>query len=493
MLQERPAKLNQILQKVAHLQSCLSLLSWDEEVKMPQGGSLYRQQQQASLQGVIHEYATSDKMQDALAEALEQTPKTDPIYEQLRLIATDMALQLAYPNTFVIEMAMVTAQSFQAWLQARDAENFTIFNHPLEKLIALKKQEACIINKHTIPYNNLLWLHDRSVDINLLDQIFAGLLPQIGQLVNQFGSKANDNLRLPRFDLDFQASLNQMLLAYCGFKLENARLDESVHPFSISMHPSDTRITTRYLEHDLTEGLFSTLHEMGHAMYEQGLDQSQFGWPKGSFSSLSIHESQSRFWENNIGRSPAFWKGFLPKAKNKFPKHLKSIQLEKWLKSINQIKPNLIRTSADEASYHLHIYIRYKLEKELFAGNLQVSDLPQAWNEAYQQHLGLRPIALKDGVLQDIHWAHGSFGYFPTYTMGSLLAAELYKCMQDNIADFNTNIINGSFEPINNYLSQQVYSFGRLRNTQDLLKILNYNSEKPYLITYLSQKLNILC
>jgi len=288
----------------------------------------------------------------------------------------------------------------------------------------------------------------------------------------QANEQPYDSFLYQKFDIDRQKALSKHLAALLGFDFSCGRLDVSEHPFTISLNPKDVRITTRFQPNDLAESIWSTIHEAGHALYEQGLLPENYGLPSGEAISLGIHESQSRLWENHVGKSYPFVAGVLPVLKQYFPEQLGAISDIQFYQALNRVAPSLIRTSADEITYHLHILIRFELEKELIEKTLKVEDLPEAWNEKYKTYLGIDVPSLKAGVLQDVHWSHGALGYFPTYSIISFYASQFFKQAQKDIPELNHQMAERQFQPLLNWLREHIHQHGRLYQARELCEAI---------------------
>ncbi|HZT79295.1 MAG TPA: carboxypeptidase M32, partial [Gemmataceae bacterium] len=454
--------------KEAHvLASCASLLAWDERTCMPRHGSPYRGEQMALLARLAHDMLTAPQVGELLAE-VERSPLTrdpdSPEAANVREIrrAYDRATRL--PKELVEELARVTTQAQQVWQDARQANDFAAFRPWLEKVIALKRQEAQAVGRTGSPYDALLDEYEPGATSAEIAAVFADLRRELVPLVAAIQASG----RRPRHDLlerdypvDRQQAFGRAAAAAIGFDFEGGRLDTTTHPFCSGIGPGDCRIATRWNPRHFSEAFFGILHEAGHGLYEQGLDPDHYGTPLGSPCSLGIHESQSRLWENQVGRGRPFWEHFFPKARQTFPEALGDVALDDFLFAINDVRPSFIRVEADEATYNLHIILRFELEQALVSGDLKPADVPGAWDEKFRQLFGLEVPDDARGCLQDIHWSGGGVGYFPTYTLGNLYAAQLMEAARHDLGDLDADFRRGEFGRLKGWLNEKVHRPGR--------------------------------
>ena len=315
----------------------------------------------------------------------------------------------------------------------------------LKKIVELEREKAVLLGYEDHPYDSLLNIYEKRLTVSKLENLFGEvrreIVPLIKQIKNQ--NQVDDTFLYQYFDKDKQFDFSIELLKLMGYNFQAGRQDISTHPFTINFNAQDVRVTTRVNENDLSEVIWSTIHEGGHGLYEQGLLSNQYGLPSGEYVSLGIHESQSRIWENNIGRAKYWWKFIYPKLQNVFPEQLATVSLDDFYKAINKVQPSLIRTSSDELTYHVHVMIRYEIEKELLEGRIEVEDLEDLWNQKYSDYLGVKPTKPTEGILQDVHWSHGSLGYFPTYSIGSFYASQFYTQAKKDIHNLESQLENG--------------------------------------------------
>lgn len=463
----------------ALLASCASVLGWDEQTYLPRGGSAYRGDQMALLAGLTHERATDPAEGDLLAslEASSMPGSGDlGMVERanLREWRRDFDRATKLPRSLVEELARATTVAQGEWVAARAASDFPHFLPWLAKIIGLKQQEsACLSGPGADPYDALLDEYEPGATAEGLVPLFGSLRDDLVPLVQAIAGSAPDRARpLPKGDypIDRQRVFGEAVAGAIGFDFERGRLDIAAHPFCTGIGPGDCRITTRFDPEDFTDGFFSILHEVGHGLYEQGLDPDHQGTPAAEAVSLGVHESQSRLWENAIGRSLAFWEHWLPLARQVFRDPLHGVDLETFHAAINRVEPSLIRVQADEVTYNLHILIRFELERALIGGDLAPADLPQAWDDRYRRYLGITPPDAARGCLQDIHWSAGLFGYFPTYTLGNLYAAQLHARAELDLGGLDPAIARGDFAPLLAWLRDRIHRQGRQHPAADLIR-----------------------
>ena len=488
------AALSQRMAAIADLTGAASLLQWDQETYMPSGAGEVRGQQLATLYGLAHEQFTADETlrlletlkanEDALSEI--QRFSIDRIWR-------DYKRKTCLDREFVEKSSYQVSRSFHAWEKARKENNFDLFAPELEELTTLKREEAERIGYVESPYDALLDEYEPGMQASKLNKLFEILLPELDRIyANRQPNAVGNNLRNSFAEMpeENQWQLCRAVLHKIGFDTQFGRLDRSSHPFSISMHASDVRITTRFNAEDLTVALWSTLHEAGHAFYEMGLNAETRGMPLSEAASLGIHESQSRLWENQIGRSREFLKYIEPDFKAAFGGNISANFVDNIHSQINRIEKGLIRTEADELSYHYHIYIRYQIELDILEGHLKIKDLKARWNEMYEKYLGIKPRHDVEGVLQDVHWSHGSFGYFPTYTLGSIYASQIFNAATHEIPELKSKHSIENLTQLKNWLKHNVFQFGRALDADSICKRGTGNDLNPLeFIAYIEHKI----
>lgn len=476
---------------IADLRYASALLQWDQETYLPPKGAPIRGQQIATLSEIAHRYFTDEKLGAQLQEMLAGNQLSANEKRNVELTWQDYSKQKKFPSSFVRTMAEAVNKSFHSWIEARKANDFSIFAKDLARLIELKKQEADMLGYEHHPYNALLDDHDKGANVQLLDGVFNSIKKPLKDLLDKIQQQppADDSFLHQHFDKDKQWQFGLQVIKELGYDMEAGRQDISEHPFTVNFNSQDVRITTRIDENDLSNMVWSCIHEAGHALYEQGLPLSEYGLPLGEPASYTIHESQSRLWENHVGRCRAFCERWMPVLKQYFPQQLGNVSADQFYKGINKVQPSLIRTEADELTYHFHIMIRYELEKLLIEGNMGVNDIPVYWNDHYNQFLGVKVPNDKQGCLQDVHWSHGSFGYFPTYSLGSFYAAQFYSVANQAIPALNRQIEQGNTNDLLQWLRNQVHSKGRRLTSEQLCKdICAETLNIEYFIGYLLGK-----
>jgi carboxypeptidase Taq len=470
MTSELYTKYQQHLRKISDLRYSAALLQWDQETYMPAKGAGFRGQQLATLSELSHEFFTNDKTGDLLKKLLAQQDLTPQQRRNIELSLYDYNKAKKLSPAFVRELTETINQSFHSWIEARKLNSFKRFENDLAKLVELKKQEAHFLGFEGHPYNALLNDYERGATVDLLDKVFNSVREPLRELLQKIiAQPATDNSFLRQhYPKQLQWDHGVKLLRQMGYDLEAGRQDISEHPFTTSFSCQDVRITTRIDEEDFSNMTWSTIHELGHALYEQGLPASEYGLPLGEACSLSIHESQSRLWENQVGRSYIFWKYHYPALQQQFPKQLGNVSLEKFYSGINNVKPSFIRTEADEVTYHFHVMIRYELEKKIIEGSLNVKDIPDYWNNQYEAYMGIRPPDDLKGCIQDVHWSHGSFGYFPTYSLGSFYAAQFFEQAIKDVPLIPAEIENGQYQSLLQWLREKIHVHGRFYTSEEL-------------------------
>lgn len=470
--------LQQRSREIAGYNSMASLLSWDQETVMPPKAGAYRAEQLAQLAGLTHHLGTSTEMGDWIKSCEDQLPPCADEEETALRAANvrewrrdyDRATRL--PARLVEDLARTTSLARETWAQARRESNFAAFAPWLEKILALVREQAECWGYADRAYDALLEGYEPGARAAELAPVFADLQKQLTPLLPRL-QKITDAVDPARLDGNYpvpaQQALNRQVAGVMGFDFEAGRIDTTVHPFCTEMGPKDCRLTTRYNEKDFTGSLFGVMHEAGHGLYTQGLPPEHFGTPMGAYLSLGIHESQSRLWENQVGRSRAFWRHWYPRALKTFP-GLAALPLEEFWLVVNRVKPSHIRVEADEATYNLHIILRFEIEQKLVSGELPVADLPRAWNTRFEE---LFQIPVPDdarGCLQDTHWALGLIGYFPTYTLGTLNAAQLFAAALKQAPGLDGDLRESKYDRLLAWLREKIHRHGRRYSPSELIK-----------------------
>lgn len=458
------------MQRIADVRNANAILQWDQETHLPKKGAAIRGQQISTLSEISHQLFSEEELGNLLQELMGRNDIDPDEKRNVELTLEDYDKNKKYSSDFVRRLSEQVNKTFHAWIDSRQKNSFSVYQKDLTALIDLKKQEADILGYETHPYNALLNEYEKGCTVDLLDKTFGGLLPTLKELVTKLAQRpqVDDSFLFQHFPKQEQWNWGMYLIKELNFDFDAGRQDLSEHPFSISFNANDVRITTRVAEDDFGNMTWSCIHEVGHALYEQGLPLQQYGLPLGEACSYSMHESQSRLWENNVGRSRIFWKHYFPQLHQHFPGQFKSIDLERFYEAINKVQPSLIRTEADEITYHFHVFIRYELEKRLIEGSLTADEIPAFWNEYYQKLLEVTVPDDKRGCLQDVHWSHGSFGYFPTYSLGSFYAAQFYQAAKNDIDNLEDQLANGNFSELLKWLRINIHSKGRRLTSEDL-------------------------
>ncbi len=466
-------KLLEQIKEMGRLGAVSSLLEWDQETYMPPKGVEPRAEMQASLAAIRHRQLTRPEIGDLLGQLndadTDGSVQATNVRETRRLF--DRAVKL--PTELVEELTLTASLARETWVEARRESRFGIFAPHLTKLLELKRAEAEHLGYESEPYDALLDEFEPGAKTAEVAAVFADLREQLSPVVRSIAessSKPDFSILQRHYPRQGQEELARAFAEMMGFDFEAGRLDVSVHPFCLSMTGRDVRITTRYSEDYLPGALFGVMHEAGHGLYEQGLGAEHRFTPMGNYVSLGIHESQSRLWENLVGRSKPFWEGQYPRAQGLFPEALGGVTLDDFYGAINTVQPSLIRVEADEVTYNLHIVVRFELERALLNGKLAVDDIPEAWNQAMTDLVGTTPTNDAEGCLQDIHWSMGAFGYFPTYALGNLHAAHFFAAAGRDLPDLEESIQRGNLEPLRQWLLTNVHRHGMRYRANDLCK-----------------------
>ncbi|RKD95925.1 carboxypeptidase M32 [Halopiger aswanensis] len=459
------------VQRISNVGNAAGILRWDQEVVMPDEGTPARAQQLSTLSSISHELLTADET-GQLLEELESADLSEERAAVVREIRRQYDRKTSVPQELVEEISETTANAHPKWKQAKEEDDFETFAPVLEKLVELKREYAEHVDPDADPYEVLFAEYEPYIDLETAERVLENLRDELVPLIEAIDESDADlttDAFAGEFDDDDQEALARDVLDSLGYDWDRGRLDTAPHPFS-SGTQFDARVTTRFEEDDLLGSITSTIHEFGHANYTLGLPDEGYGTPLGEARDLSVHESQSRLWENHVGRSRPFWEHFLPIARERFPE-LEDVTPEEAYEAANQVyDDNLIRVEADELTYHLHIVIRFEIERDLISGDLEVEDVPEAWNDKYEEYLGVRPETDAEGCLQDIHWSHGSFGYFPTYSLGSVLAAQLYAAAEDELGDLDDDVREADFDALNGWLRENIHQHGKQYETQELIR-----------------------
>lgn len=484
--------------RAALLSSTADTLEWDEHTGMPVRGGDYRAEQVSNLRAMAHDIRTDTAYGDQLSGLAENVAGDSPHSDTAATILglnRDFQRDRKLPTELVQSISVATVRGQQVWNASRKADDYSMFRDALATTIDLKTEAGNRLREGTdlTAYEALMDEYEPDARVAQIQQVFddvRGPLVDLIAAVADAPKRPNVELLQQDFGIDAQRQFSKFLAGAVGFDFDAGRLDETAHPFCTTLGPEDIRILTRFESNWLPSGVFGTLHEAGHGMYEQGLRPEWFGLPPGTYVSLGIHESQSRLWENQVGRSRSFWQTMLPKAKLAFQDQLGDVTIDQFYSAVNTVQPSLIRVEADEATYNLHIIIRFDLEQQLIAGDLSVDDLPEAWNARYESDLGVRPPSDASGVLQDVHWSAGLIGYFPTYTLGNVAGAQLFAAASSQLGDLNEQFERGEFGSLLEWLRENVHRHGRCYSGSELVqRACGQPLSASHLIDYLTTKL----
>jgi carboxypeptidase Taq len=491
-------KLNELkkrLGQVHDLERAAALLNWDLQTYMPSGGTTARSHQSATLSRLAHEQFTSDEIGrwlEDLEAATRHQPYEDDTVSLLRVTRREYDKARRVPGELVHELAQTEGLAMPAWARARAESDFGLFAPHLEKILELKRQEANYLGYRDRMYDALLDLYEPGMKTAQLQAIFDEVRKELVPLVRAISERADwvdGSILEGEYDEQKQWDLSLEALRLIGFSFENGRQDKSVHPFTTSFSNRDVRVTTRLSREYFPMAFFSTLHEGGHGLYEQGSPEKFQRTPLAGGASLGVHESQSRLWENLVGRSRPFWQFFFPRFCDTFPEAANGADQEAIYRAVNRVQPSPIRVEADEVTYNLHIMLRFQMENALLEEKLAVRDVPEAWNAAMQEFLGIIPSTVAEGVLQDIHWSIGSVGYFPTYSLGTFFSVQLFDKARADMPDLDTQFQRGDFSALLGWLREHVHQHGRKFTLNELaIRICDEPLQTRSYLRYLKDK-----
>lgn len=492
-MQEKFEQLQDKIRDIIDLGSAASVLGWDQNTYMPPAGAETRGNQMAIISRVAHEWSTSEEMGRLLEELKPYAESLDPDSDEARMIKVaqkDYDIATRLPSEYIVERSKVTTAAFSAWAEARGKSDFKIFEPHLEKVVDLNQRFAAYFPEVDHPYDALLDQYEPGMKTAEVKAIFDGLRPQQVELIQAISEKpqVDDSFLHQPFDEKAQWDFGVEIITKLGYDWQRGRQDKAPHPFTIGMSIDDVRITTRVDPNFFNPMLFGTIHETGHALYHLGISRDFNRTILADGASLAVHESQSRMWENLVGRSYPFWQHFYPRMQEIFPQ-MAGVSLDQFYKGINKVEPSLIRVEADEATYNLHIMLRLELEIALVEGKVLVKDLPEIWNAKMQEYLGLTPPNDALGVLQDVHWSYGNMGYFSTYALGNLVSAQLWEVIQKDIPDLDDQIRAGEFSNLLGWLREKIHAYGRKFEPQELVeKVTGSKIDAAAYVRYLTNK-----
>jgi carboxypeptidase Taq len=489
-LTEKEQAFQEYLKEMNAIREAVTLIQWDLRTKIPKKGVEQRSEVVGYLSQKLHQMQVSDKMKAFIDELRDKT-KNEIIQKSVLECLENYERNRKIPEAEYKEYVMLQSKSEAIWQEAREKADFSLFQPYLEKLVAFNKKFANYWGYEDNIYDALLNNYEPGMTVKTLDEVFPKVRKSLTELLQKTqGSsvKPNTELLSTHFPKSDQELFSIEILNRMGYDFEAGRLDDTIHPFEITINLNDVRITTRYDEQDFRTAVFGIIHEAGHALYEQNIDKKLEGTPLASGTSMGIHESQSLFWENFLGRNKVFWESHYDLFKKYAPSHFERVELLDFYHAVNEVKPSLIRIEADELTYPLHIMVRYELEKALINDEIQVRDLPKLWNEKMVEYLGVEPSSDREGVLQDIHWAGGDFGYFPSYALGYMYAAQFKHTMSKTI-DIDSAIESGDLSPIRSWLSENIHQYGKMKKPLEILSDVTGEGLNPdYLINYLTTK-----
>jgi len=482
--------------EISVLGSTASVLYWDQHTYMPPAGTPFRADQLGQLSRMTHEMFTDPKTNELLSEVEQSDLVKDeesPEAANIRELRYLYDKQTKLPKELVEEITKTTSLAQEEWAAARRESDFKRFLPWLEKILNLSRRKAEAYGYEGEPYNALLDDYEPGATVDDIVKVFENLRGELVDLLNKIKDapkKPDVSIVEREYDVERQRIFGEAVAAAIGFDFSSGRLDITTHPFCTGIGPGDTRILTRYNPKRLNDALFGTMHEAGHGMYEMGLDKKKhFGMPMGESVSLGIHESQSRMWENQVGRSKAFWKYFFPQAQRLFLKSLEGVTLDAFYGAINDVRPSYIRVEADEATYNLHILLRFELERALLTGDLKPADAASEWNSRFEKYFGIEVDKDANGCLQDVHWSAGLFGYFPTYTLGNLYSAQFFAKAKKDIPNMETQFENGQFQDLLEWLRANIHQQGqRYRANKLCEKVTGRPLDSQPLIDYMNAK-----
>lgn len=494
-VEEMITKFKQLIHRMKSYNEAIGLMYWDLRTGAPKKSVEQRSQVIGLLSTEVFKMSTSEEMKTYLEILLDPNHHDilDNITQKMvREAKKEYDLAIKIPPERYEQFVILTSQSESAWEDAKEKSDFSLFQPYLEKVVQFQREFIDYWGYKEHPYNTLLDQYEPGLTVDVLDEIFAGLREKLVPLVQQVqaaSKKPNAKIVTQYFDPEKQKAFSKVILEKIGYDFNAGRLDDTVHPFCIGLNPNDVRVTNRYNPNDLREGIFGAIHEGGHALYDQNIAKELIETNLCDGTSTGIHESQSRFFENMIGRSHAFWEYYYDDLVNVFPTELKNVPVDDFHFAINEAQASLIRTEADELTYNLHIMLRYEIEKGLINGDIQVADLPAIWNEKMREYLGVVPANDAEGVLQDVHWSGGGFGYFPSYSLGNLYAAQLEYAMRKDMPNYEELIRQGQFASITNWMTEHVHKYGKLLSPNEILvKATGESLNSNYLSNYLEKK-----
>lgn len=475
-MQKKYELLKEKMGEWADIAQALSLLNWDQETNMPSGAAQGRAQAQGTLARIAHEKSTSGeygRLIDELLPWAESRGRDSVEYAMLREAKRSYDLNAKLPSSFVQECSEAYSTSMVAWREARKNSDFAAFQPHLQKVVDLNRRQAQYFGFKETPYDALLDVYEPGMTKALVAKAFTELRAEIVPVfaeIRQRKDAVSNKILTRSTDINKQFALTQDILKAMGYDFSHGRQDRSTHPFTTSIGPTDIRVTTWTDKKWIPAAIYASIHEGGHALYEQGMDPSFHKTALGGAASLGTHESQSRLWENIVGRSEPFCKWLLPQLRTYFPSVYGKVTEEELYRAVNKSEPSFIRVEADEVSYNLHVLLRFEIETAMLEGTLKLDDAPEAWNAKMKEYLGITPKKASDGILQDVHWSMGTIGYFPTYTLGSIMSAQFYAQAKKAVPGMEDGFAQGDFKPLLGWLRENVHRHGARYRATELLE-----------------------
>lgn len=477
--------------EIMRLSYIKELLGWDQQVNMPKGSVKGRAEQQALVGKLIHSRIKSEKTGELIKNAEKQDNLSETEVAMIREAKREYEHATRIPDDLIVDIAKTASVGNMNWQKAREKKDFSIFKPFLEKMINLRIKFAEHLDTGPTLYSTLLDIYEPGSTYEWYSKIFNSLKPKLIKIINKLDNssdKPDQSILEKYYDPEKQWQMSIEIIKKLNFNFNIGRQDKSTHPFTASLSSIDTRITTRIWENFLPACIFGTIHECGHALYEMGFKEEIQDSLLAEGTSLGIHESQSRLWENIVGRSKEFWTYWYPKFQKTFPENLKGYSVDEFYRSMNAVQPSFIRVEADEVTYGLHIILRFELEKMIIEENIQVDELPGLWNEKMEELLGITPPDDAEGILQDPHWG-GGYGYFPTYALGNLYGAQIYNEALKEMPNLAEDFKKGEFRNLLDYLNENVYQFGKIYRPSDLIKRISGEELNPdYFIKRIEEK-----
>lgn len=491
-MSEKLNRLKEILGEVSDLGRASSVLGWDQQVYMPPMGAEARGQQLATLGKIAQEKFTSDEVGGLLEDLQKEYPDAETDEgAMIRVAARNYDKAKRVPSSFIAEQAVAASKAFEAWVEAKSKSDFSIFEPFLEKNVELVRKYVSFFPPADHPYDVLLDDFEPGMKTAEVQEIFGNLRPKQVELIKAISEaqQVNDKFLHKKYNEQKLWAFSEKIISQFGYDFNRGRQDKAPHPFETTFNVNDVRITNRFEADNPIATLFSAMHECGHALYELGVNPAYERTSLESGTSLAIHESQSRMWENLVGRSLPFWEHFYPELKKTFASQLDGVSVKNFYKAVNRVEPSFIRVNADEATYNLHIMLRLELEIGMVDGSIRIKDLPEVWNAKFKDYLGLTPPNDAKGVLQDIHWSYGSIGYFSTYALGNIVSAQLWERIRKDIKDLDEQTRKGKFEELREWLRVNIHQYGHKYDPQDIVqKVTGSKIDSAAYVRYLTQK-----